>query len=71
MPRPLLLGLAAAAAFIVVASALLAAMAKPLRPVDYLMIGAMATLAALVVLFIGVMMTLKQSDIFFKRRPKN
>jgi hypothetical protein len=35
------------------------------------MIGAMATLAALVVLFIGVMMTLKQSDIFFKRRPKN
>jgi hypothetical protein len=67
----LLLGLAAAAAFIVVASALLAAMAKPLRPVDYLMIGAMATLAALVVLFIGVMMTLKQSDIFFKRRPKN
>jgi intracellular septation protein A len=71
MPRPLLLGLAAAAAFIVVASVLLAAMAKPLRPVDYLMIGAMATLAALVVLFIGVMMTLKQSDIFFKRRPKN
>ena len=70
LPRPVLIGLAATAAFGLVCFALLAAMPKPLRRVDFLMIGGMATLAALAALFVGVTMSLKQTDVFFKRRPK-
>lgn len=71
MNRYVILGLAAAFAFVMVAAMLAYVMPKPLRPVDSMMIGGIATLAALAVIFVGVMATLKQGDVFFKRRKKD
>lgn len=68
--QSLILGLSAALVFCVVAAILLRVMPQPLKPTDALVIGAVATLAALVVLFVGFMLTTKQRDVFFKRRPK-
>lgn len=69
--RWLLTGLAAALGFAVVAFVLLRVMPQPLRPVDFLMIGAIATLAALAILFGGVMLLFNQSEVFFKRRKRD
>ena len=66
----LILGLSAACAFTVVAAILLRVMRQPLGSTDAMVIGALATIAAMVVLFVGYMLTTKQRDIFFKRRPK-
>lgn len=66
----LMLGLAAALTFTVVAAILLRVMPGPLRPTDGMVIGAVATLAALIVLFVGYMATTKQRDIFYKKRPR-
>jgi hypothetical protein len=71
MRRGLILGLGAACVFVVVAATLLRLMPGPLRESDYLVIGSVATLVALLVLFLAlVSTTLKSSDIFFKRRKK-
>ena len=65
-----MLGLGAALTFTVAAAILLRVMPKPIKPTDAMVIGAVATLAALVVLFIGFMVTTKQRGVFFKRRPR-
>jgi hypothetical protein len=71
MRRGLILGLGAACVFVVVAAIMLRLMPGPLRESDYLVIGSVATLVALLVLFLAlVSTTLKSSDIFFKRRKK-
>ena len=71
MRRGLILGLGAACVFVVVAAILLRLMPGPLRESDYLVIGSVATLVSLLVLFLMlVSTTLKSSDIFFKRRKK-
>jgi len=71
MPRGLILGLAAICVFAVVAVVLLEVMPGPLHPSDYLVIGSVATLVALLALFLALISTtLKASDIFFKRRKK-
>jgi hypothetical protein len=71
MRRGLILGLGAACVFVVIAAILLRLMPGPLRESDYLVIGSVATLVSLLVLFLLlVSTTLKSSDIFFKRRKK-
>jgi len=46
-------------------------MPAPLKDTDYLVIGSVATLAALLVLFLTLMATrLKSPDMFFKKRKK-
>jgi len=71
MRRGLILGMVAACVFVVVAAILLRLMPGPLRESDYLVIGSVATLVSLLVLFLMlVSTTLKSSNIFFKRRKK-
>jgi hypothetical protein len=69
--RVVCLGIAAAAAFALVAFVMVGVMPRPLRPTDAMVAGAVATLAALAVLFGGFMASTKQRDVFFKRRPRN
>jgi poly(3-hydroxybutyrate) depolymerase len=69
-PRVVLIGLAACAAFALVAAIMVGVMRRPLRPVDAMAAGAVATLASLLVLFAGYMLSNNHRDIFFKRRSK-
>jgi hypothetical protein len=68
MKRPLLLGLVAILVFAAVAALMLQFMAQPLKDSDYLVIGSVSTLVALVVLFF--MMAASKPGLFFKRRTK-
>jgi hypothetical protein len=71
MKRGLMLGAAALCVFVVVAALMLKLMPAPLKESDYMVIGSVATLLALGVLFLVlVSTTLKSSDIFFKKRRK-
>jgi predicted outer membrane lipoprotein len=71
MRRGLILGLAVACVFVVVAAILLRLMPAPLRESDYLVIGSVATLVSLLALFVVLVSTsMKSSDIFFKKRKK-
>jgi hypothetical protein len=71
MRRGLLLGLAAVCVFVAVAAILTKLMPGPLKDSDYLVIGSVATLVALLVLFVVLLSTsMKASDVFFKRRRK-
>jgi len=71
MKRGLMLGAAALCVFVVVAAVMLKLMPAPLKESDYMVIGSVATLLALGVLFLVlVSTTLKSSDIFFKKRRK-
>jgi amino acid permease len=66
-----MLGAAALCVFVVVAALMLKLMPAPLKESDYMVIGSVATLVALGVLFLVlVSTTLKSSDIFFKKRRK-
>jgi hypothetical protein len=71
MPRGLILGLIAVCVFAAVATILVEVMPGTRHPSDYLIIGSVATLVALLALFlILVSTTLKSTDVFFKRRKK-
>jgi hypothetical protein len=70
MARYVTLGLAAVCVFVVVAAAMLKLMPAPLKDSDYLVIGSVATLMALVVLFVVVIATSRSSNVFFKKRKK-
>jgi len=70
MPRAWMLGLAAVCVFAIVAAILLNVTPGPLKGSDYLVIGSVATLLALLVLFLAVISTAKSRDVFFKRRRK-
>jgi hypothetical protein len=63
--------LGAAIVFAVAAFLMLHLMPPPLDNMSYLVIGSVATLAAMLALFVTLILTrLKSSDTFFKRRPK-
>jgi hypothetical protein len=71
MGRGLLLVLCAALVFAGVAAALVKYMPAPLKESDYLVIGSVATLAALALVFvIWAATTMKSSNVFFRRRKK-
>ena len=71
MSRGLLLGGGAACVFAIVVFVLLQIMPQPLRPPDYLVIGSVATLISLLVLFLLLVVSnQKESNVFFKRRKK-
>ena len=71
MRRFLILGLAALCVFAVTAAIMLKLMPSPLKDSDYLLIGSVATLVALLALFLALISTtLKSPDVFFKRRKK-
>lgn len=70
MQRGLILGLAAVCIFAVVAAAIVALMPHPLKDSDYMVAGSVATLVALLVLFLALLATSRPSNIFFKKRKK-
>jgi hypothetical protein len=71
MLRILLLGLGTAGVFVAVAAILTYFMPGPLTGSEYMVIGSVATLVSLFVLFmVLISTTMKSSEIFFKRRKK-
>jgi hypothetical protein len=71
MRQTVLVILAAVVIFGVVATVILRFMPEPIEDSDYLVAGSVATLAALLVLFLGLVSTrMKSSDVFFKKRQK-
>ena len=71
MPKTLVLVLGVLCVFGVVAAIMLKVMPAPLKDSDYLVIGSVATLVALLALFFGLVGTSwKGRDMFFKRRKK-
>ena len=70
MKRTLPLILAALMIFAVISLVLLKIMPGPLKDSDFLVIGSLATLAALAGVFAVIIATSKSSDVFFKRRKK-
>lgn len=71
MRSTLALILVGLATFLVVAVLLIQLMPEPLGDTDYLLAGSVATLVALLSVFLTLISTrLKTKDIFFKRRKK-
>ena len=69
--RTLVLILGMIRVFAAVSAIMLRFMPAPLKDSDYLVIGSVATLVALLVLFFGLVGTsFKGRDTFFKRRKK-
>lgn len=72
MKQNIVLILIAGIAFAVVTAVMIQLMPAPLQESDYLVIGSISTLVAMLVIFIALVMTkLKSSDLFFKRRKKH
>ncbi len=73
MPRVAVLVLAMLFIFGAVAGILVKVMPAPLKDSDYFMIGSVATLAALGVLFLIVVTTSRKAstDVFIRKRKKN
>ena len=70
MPRPLALALAAICVFTIVAAVMTKLMPAPLHESDFLVIGSVATLVSLLVLFLAMISTTKSTNVFFKKRKK-
>ncbi|HEX5432455.1 MAG TPA: hypothetical protein VFW83_10845 [Bryobacteraceae bacterium] len=71
MRRPAILALGAICAFAAAAAILMKLMPSPLKDSDYLVIGSVATLVALLALFFGlVSASARSGDTFFKKRKK-
>jgi len=71
MGRTLSLALAVVLIFSAVAGIMVKVMPGPLRDSDYLIIGSVATMVSLLILFVLVVTTSgKASSVFFKRRKK-
>ena len=69
--RQTILVLSGVCVFAVVAAVMVAIMPAPLKDSDYLVIGSVATLVALLVMFLALLATrLKSPDPFFKKRRK-
>ncbi len=72
MGRTISLALALVLVFAAVAGIMLKVMPAPLKDSDYLIIGSVATMVSLVLLFVLLIATSgKASSVFFKRRAKN
>jgi hypothetical protein len=71
MKRGLALAALAVCVFVVVSAVMLKLMPVPFKESDYMVIGSVATLVALGVVFVVLISTtMKASDIFFKKRRK-
>lgn len=68
--RYFVLALAAICVFGVVAAVMIRFMPAPLKESDFLVIGSVATLVALLVLFLALISTTRSSNVFFRRRRK-
>lgn len=68
--RALLLVLAGLCIFTVVAAIGIKVTPEPLKESDYMVIGSVATLVSLLVLFVVHISTSKSSNVFFKKRKK-
>ncbi len=56
--------------FISSAAVIVGMLPAPLRPVDYFLAGAVATLVASLAVFLGYVRVSRVGDVFFKRRHK-
>ena len=71
MRRPLMLAAAGVCVFVIVAATMLKFLPQPHKESDYMVIGSVATLVALVVMFIVLISTsMRAKDVFFRRRRK-
>ena len=71
MRRPLMLAAAGVCVFVIVAATMLKFLPLPHKESDYMVIGSVATLVALVVMFIVLISTsMRAKDVFFRRRKK-
>jgi len=70
MPRAWMLALAGVCVFAVVALVMIQIMPAPLKQSDYLIVGSVATLVAMLVLFLVVISTSKDRNVFFRKRKK-
>jgi hypothetical protein len=69
--RQIILILGGVCVFAVAAAVIVAIMPSPLKDTDYLVIGSIATLVSLLVMFLVLIATrLKNPDPFFKKRRK-
>lgn len=69
--RQILLVLGGVCVFAVAAAVMVAIMPAPLKDSDYLVIGSIATLVALLVMFVALIATrTKSANPFFKKRRK-
>jgi hypothetical protein len=69
--RQTILVLSGVCVFAAVATVMVAIMPPPLKDADYLVIGSIATLVSLLVMFVALLATrLKSPDPFFKKRRK-
>jgi hypothetical protein len=69
--RQTLLILGGVCVFGVAAAVMVKIMPAPLRDTDYLVIGSVATLVSMLVVFLALIATrLKTPDVFFKKRKK-
>ena len=69
--RQAILILSGVCVFAVAAVVMVAIMPSPLKDSDYLVIGSVATLVSLLVMFLALLATrLKSPDPFFKKRKK-
>jgi amino acid transporter len=69
--RQAILILSGICVFAVAAAVMVAIMPTPLKDSDYLVIGSIATLVSLLVMFVALLATrLKSPDPFFKKRRK-
>lgn len=69
--RQMILILGGVCVFAVAAAVFVAIMPSPLKDTDYLVIGSIATLVSLLVMFLVLIATrLKSPDPFFKKRRK-
>jgi hypothetical protein len=70
MKRGVVLGFGALFVFVVFAAGLLRVMPQPMKDSDYLVVGSVATIAALGTLFVVLGTASKGSGLFFKKRKK-
>lgn len=68
--RVWVLALAGLCVFGVVAFVMLQMTPGPLKESDYLVIGSVATLVALLILFLVLISTAKERNVFFRKRRK-
>lgn len=70
MARAWMLAVAGICVFAVVALVMMRVMPGPPKESDYLVVGSVATLVALLVLFLVIIATGGTRDVFFKKRRK-
>lgn len=70
MKHGLILSVAALCVFVLVAAIMLKLMPAPLKDSDYIVIGSVATLVTLAVVFGVLIATTRSPDVFFKKRKK-